>query len=192
MWMTEFDDYEGLFAEGGDFDIPPVLSLGLAYKVRPDVVLAFDWQRIFYSDIDSIANSNALNPTACAAPGTKPSYCLGGDKGLGFGWEDMDVFKFGARWDYSPKWSFMGGVSYASDFAPGGQALFNVLAPATIKWHFTLGATYRHSDRDEFSLSLAYMPEEELGGENPDITGQQTGSIYMEQKDIEISWTHRF
>lgn len=192
VWMSEFDDYEGLFAEEGDFDIPPMLVLGLSYKAMPNLTLAFDYQRIFYGDIASLSNSNALDPSACGVQGAKPDYCLGGNNGMGFGWDSMDVFKFGARWDYDPKWSFMGGVSYASDFAPGGQALFNVLAPATIKWHITLGATYRHSATDEFNLSLAYMPKETIDGSNVDITGSQTGSIYMEQKDIEISWTHRF
>jgi hypothetical protein len=52
--MTEFDDYKGLFAENGDFDIPAMLNLGLSFKVRPDLVLAFDWQRIFYNEIAAV------------------------------------------------------------------------------------------------------------------------------------------
>ncbi len=192
VWMTEFDDYKGLFAEEGDLDIAPLLTLGLSYKAAPNLTLALDWQRIFYGDIKSISNTNAIDPSACGTTGIKPDYCLGGSNGMGFGWDSMNIIKFGARWDYSPQWSFMGGISYASDFAPSDQALFNVLAPATIKWHFTLGATYRHSKADEFSISLAYMPKEEVEGQNSNITGSQTGSIYMEQKEIEIGWTHRF
>jgi long-chain fatty acid transport protein len=190
-WMTEFDEYKGLFAEEGDFDIPAMLNLGVAFKPVRNLTLALDWQHIFYGDIDAIANSNNVDIAPCFQNPTL-DFCLGGDDGLGFGWDDMDVFKVGALWDYSDKWSFRGGVSYASDFAPSGQALFNVMAPATIKWHFTLGATYRHSASDEFSLSLAYMPEEELKGRNENITGSQTGSVFMEQKEIELSWTHRF
>ncbi len=192
LWMTEFDDYKGLFAEGGDFDIPAMLDLGFSFKVRPDLVVAFDWQRIFYDDIKAVANSNNANIQACFMMTPKPDFCWGGDEGLGFGWEDMDVFKLGARWDYNEKFSFMAGASYASDFAPGGEGLFNVLAPATIKWTFTLGASYRHSANDSFNLSLAYMPEEEITDSNEFITGAQSGSLYMEQKEIEISWNHRF
>ncbi|MCP3867966.1 MAG: hydrocarbon degradation protein [Gammaproteobacteria bacterium] len=192
MWMSEFDDYSGLFAEGGEFDIPAMLALGLSYKINPGLVVAFDYQRIFYGDIDSLANSNNTNISGCIGPGPKASTCLGGDNGLGFGWESMDVYKLGLLWDYNPKWSFRGGVSYASDFAPGGEGLFNVLAPATIKWHYTLGASYRVSESNEFNLSFAYMPEEELNGQNDSVTGVQTGSVFMEQKEIEISWTHRF
>jgi len=192
LWMTEFDDYEGLFAEGGDFDIPAMLNLGLSVKLRPDLVVAFDWQRIFYSDVNAVGNSNNANIMPCLMPGPKASFCLGGDQGLGFGWDDMDVFKLGVRWDYNRQWSFMAGASHASDFAPGGEGLFNVLAPATIKWTFTLGASYRHSEADSFNISLAYMPEEEVYDTSPNITGSQTGALYMEQKEIEVSWHHRF
>ncbi|MBK1702723.1 OmpP1/FadL family transporter [Thiococcus pfennigii] len=192
LWMTEFDEYKGLFADGGDFDVPAMLNLGLAFEATPTLTLAFDYQRIFYSDIKAIANPNDIAIQSCFIPWAKSDICLGGQAGLGFGWEDMDVFKLGASWDYDAAWTFRGGVSYASEFAPSGQALFNVLAPATIRWHFTLGATYRHSAKDEFNFSFAYMPEEELEGQNPRITGSQTGSVFMEQRDIELSWTHRF
>jgi long-chain fatty acid transport protein len=192
VWMTQLDDYKGLFADEGRFDIPAMLNLGLAFQATPDLVLALDYQRIFYGDVKAIANSNNVDIAPCFAPGPKADFCLGGEGGLGFGWQDMDVFKLGARWDYSPAWTFRGGVSYASEFAPGGQALFNVLAPATIRWHFTVGATYRHSPKNELSFSFAYMPEEELKGQNQSITGSQTGSVFMEQKDFELSWTHYF
>jgi len=192
VWTSDFDDYKGLFAEGGDFDIPAMLNLGLAFAATPDLTLAVDYQRIFYDDVRAIANSNNVDIQPCFGPGPKADYCLGGDGGLGFGWKDMDIIKFGARWDYSPSWTFRGGLSYASDFAPGGQALFNVLAPATVRWHFSLGATYRLSDRDELSFSYTHMPEEELKGRNASITGSQTGRLFMEQQDIEISWTRHF
>ena len=192
MWMTKLDDYAGLFANGGDFDIPAMLALGVSFKATPGLVLAFDYQRIFYGDIDAISNSNNTDIRACQAPGPKPDTCLGGSDGLGFGWDSMDVYKAGLLWDVNPKWSLRGGVSYASDFAPGGEGLFNVMAPATIKWHYTFGTTYRLSPSNEFNFSFAYMPEEKLKGQNTNVTGAQSGAVYMEQKDIEISWTHRF
>jgi long-chain fatty acid transport protein len=193
MFMSDFDDYSGLFADGGSFDIPAMFNFGLAYKVRPEVTVAFDYQHIFYNEIDAISNSNDLDLTPCFGASPKPSYCLGGDAGLGFGWDSMDVFKLGVRWDQSEKWKFFGGASYNTDFLKSDrQALFNVLAPATVRWHLTLGGTYVHSDKDEFNLAFSYMPKESVDGTSPEITGAQTGSLYMEQMDIEISWNHRF
>ncbi|WP_295541715.1 outer membrane protein transport protein [uncultured Thiohalocapsa sp.] len=193
MWMSDFDDYSGLFAGGGAFDIPAMFNFGLAYKLSPAITLGFDYQHIFYNEIDAISNSNDLDLSPCFAAPPKPSYCLGGTAGLGFGWDSMDVFKLGVRWDQSERWTFFGGASYNTDFLKTDrESLFNVLAPATVRWHLTLGASYAHSANDEFNLAFSYMPKETVNGTSPSITPGQTGSIYMEQMDIEISWNHRF
>jgi long-chain fatty acid transport protein len=191
-WMTKLDDYRGLLANGGEFDIPAMFNFGIAYRARANVTVGFDYQHIFYEEIDAISNSNDKDLTPCFTEDPKPEFCLGGDDGLGFGWESMDVFKLGVKYDHNEKLSFMGGVSYNTQFTNGRQALFNILAPATIRWHLTLGASYRHSDSNTFNVSFAYMPEEELEGTSPYITQTQTGSIYMEQMEIEVSWRHRF
>lgn len=193
IWMSKLDEYSGLFADGGRFDIPAKFDFGLAYRIRPDLTVAFDYQHIFYNEIDSIANSNDIDLTPCFAGDPKPSYCLGGKSGLGFGWDSMDVLKLGIRWQQGPKWTLLGGISYNSDFLKTDQqALFNILTPATVRWHLTAGATYRHGPKDEISLSFAYMPKEEVDGTSPSITQTQTGSLYMEQMEIELSWSHRF
>jgi long-chain fatty acid transport protein len=193
VWMTELEDYAGLFSDGGSFDIPAMFNFGVAYKPQTNLTLAFDYQRIFYSDVAAISNSNDVDLTGCQGTSAKPSYCLGGESGAGFGWDSMDVFKLGLKYDVNEKFSVMGGVSYNSDFLKtDAQALFNVLAPATVRWHLTAGATYRASDKDAFNLSVAYMPEETFDGVSPSLTQTQTGNIFMEQVEIEISWSHRF
>jgi long-chain fatty acid transport protein len=193
IWMTKFDDYAGLFAEGGSFDIPPMFNLGLAYKPLSNLVVAFDYQHIFYDESHSIANSNDVDLSGCQVPGPKPSYCLGADSGVGFGWESMDVFKLGVRYDPNDRLSLLAGVSYNTDFLKTDrQSLFNILAPATVRWHLTLGASYRATEADEFAISFAYMPEETYEGTSPTLTQTQTGSLYMEQFEIGVSWSHRF
>jgi long-chain fatty acid transport protein len=193
VWMTKLDDYAGLFADDGAFDIPAMFNFGVAYKAQPNLTLAFDYQHIFYDEVHAIANSNDVDLTQCQTTGPKPSYCLGGQSGVGFGWESMDIFKLGVKYDANEKIGLFGGVSYNTDFLKTNkQGLFNVLAPATIRWHLTAGATYRHSDKDAFNLSFSYMPKETWDGSAPELTQTQTGSLYMEQMDIEISWSHHF
>lgn len=193
MSMTDFDKYSGLFADGGAFDIPAMFNFGLAYRVAPDVTIAFDYQRIFYSEIDAIANSNDIDLSPCFGAAPVPSYCLGGKSGLGFGWDSMDVYKLGARWEQSERWTFFGGVSYNSNLLKSNsQALFNVLTPATIRWHLTLGASYSPNKKNQFNLAFAYMPRAEISGQSPAITQSQTGRLFMEQKEIDLSWSHRF
>lgn len=191
VWMTKLSDYSGLFADGGSFDIPAMLNLGVAYKASSNLTLAFDYQHIFYDEIHSISNSNDLNVSDCRT--AREPYCLGGESGLGFGWESMDVFKFGLRYDASQKLSLLGGFSINTDFLKtDNQALFNVLAPATIRWHLTAGVSYRATEKDSFNFAFAYMPKETIDGTSPELTQTQTGSLYMQQMDIELSWSHRF
>lgn len=193
MWMSKFDEYAGLFADGGSFDIPAMLNLGLAYKIQPRLTLAFDYQHIFYDEVDSIANSNDVDLTACQTPGPKHAYCLGGESGVGFGWASMDVFKLGLSYEANDRLTLMGGVSYNTDFLKTDrQGLFNILAPATVRWHWTLGAAYRLTNSDEISLALSYMPKATFEGTSPTLTQTQTGSLYMEQFEVSLAWTHRF
>ena len=54
--MGEFDDYAGLFAEQGGFDIPASWTAGLAWEATDALTFVFDVQEIYYSDVPSIAN----------------------------------------------------------------------------------------------------------------------------------------
>jgi long-chain fatty acid transport protein len=193
VWMTKLDDYKGLFADGGSFDIPAMFNLGVAYKPQPNLTLAFDYQHIFYDEIDAISNSSDSDITQCQTAGPKPSFCLGGESGIGFGWQSMDVFKLGLKYDANEKLSLLGGVSYNTEvFRTDAQGLFNVLAPATIRWHVTAGATYRLNDKDALNFAFSYMPKETFDGTSPQLVQTQTGNLYMEQMDIEVSWRHSF
>lgn len=176
LLMTEFDDYKGLFAEEGSFDIPATFNLGLAYKVIPAVTLAFDYQRIQYSNIKSMSNRSDL----IFMPG---QILLGTDDGLGFGWDDVNIYKFGVQWEYSPKLTVRAGYSHASEAFSGTQGLFNTLAPAVVRTHYSFGFTTPISDSMELNLAFSYMPNEKLDGSNPN-TGPQTGYLEMSQYEL--------
>ena len=55
--MSKFDDYAGLFAEGGDLDIPATAVVGLAWKLSDRSAIVFDVQKIWYSDVKAIGNT---------------------------------------------------------------------------------------------------------------------------------------
>ena len=56
IYMSELDDYKGLFAEDGDFDIPATWTVGIALKAAEGLTFLADLQRIYYNDVDSVAN----------------------------------------------------------------------------------------------------------------------------------------
>ena len=60
-YMTRFEDYRGLFAEGGDFDIPENYAIGITMKPTQNLLMAFDIEKILYSEVASIANRTPPN-----------------------------------------------------------------------------------------------------------------------------------
>ncbi|MBI3546746.1 MAG: outer membrane protein transport protein, partial [Gammaproteobacteria bacterium] len=85
--MKKFKKYAGLFAEGGDFDVPSTATVGLAFKTTPTSKVVLDVQRINYTDVAAVSNpiSYLVASTNSCAAGTAPDKCLGGSNGAGFG-----------------------------------------------------------------------------------------------------------
>jgi len=201
MYMGEFDKYSDLFAEGGDFDIPAVGTIGLALRPNDRLTLALDVQQIWYGDVDSIANENDL-ATKCdlnaafgmpSAPGNiyDSRYCLGGSKGAGFGWDDMTVLKLGVQYDVSDKLTLRAGYSHANQPIDGSQVAFNTLAPAVIEDHWTIGGDY--AVRDDFGVTFwgMYAPEESVAGPGA-FTGTQAPEIKMSQYELGVNFSWKF
>lgn len=196
IYMTEFDDYKGLFAEEGDFDIPAQVTLGLAYQTTPSSVLTFDVQHIMYGSVDSIANELSPLATACApGPVGVGAGCLGGSNGAGFGWDDMTIVKLGYQWQTSSDWTWRAGVSYGEQPIPDSEVLFNILAPGVMETHLTAGFTKRMGKDNELSMSFMYAPNKEVSG-TVDTTGIGGGvdniTIEMHQFEVEASWAWTF
>lgn len=183
--MDEFDDYAGLFAEQGNLDIPQNFALGFAFKPIPSVQFAFDWQRIYYSDIDSIANP--LMPNLITDG-------LGSNNGAGFGWEDMDVFKFGLQWERSEQWTYRAGYSFSDDQPiPDSEVMFNILAPGVIEQHATFGFTRTFDSQNELDFAFMYAFNNKVKGPNPmEAPDQQTIELEMHQWEVSLGYSWVF
>ena len=143
--MSKFSEYKGLFAEDGAFDIPENYGLGIAFKATPQATVAFDVVQINYSKVRAIANNISSLGTVN----------LGADGGPGFGWKDQTVYKLGVSYDYSKDLTLRAGYNHGASTIPSTEIAFNVLAPATVEDHLTLGATWTLANKAE--LSFAYM-----------------------------------
>lgn len=177
--MGEFDRYAGLFAEQGDFDIPALATLGASYTPSSNraLTLTAEYQRIFYSDVASIANSGAL---------LSPATPLGANNGAGFGWQDMDVFRLAAAYQTSDRLTLRGGVSYATDFIEPQEVLFNTLAPATINWHASIGLTYKMQNGWELNGAYTHAFESDITGANQSPGLGQPVTLRMSQNELTI------
>ena len=97
MSMGELGDYADLFAEQGGFDMPSTWTVGVAVKPNERWAVMFDVQDIRYSDVPAVSNGIANLFNCPILPGgTDLEGCLGGNRGAGFGWDDMTVYKLGA------------------------------------------------------------------------------------------------
>ena len=198
IWMDEFDDYSGLFAEHGDFDIPSNWSVGLAYKATTDLTLALDVQQILYGEVDSIGNAfnPAFNTCRGAVMGGNPPasvpQCLGGDAGVGFGWEDMTIVKLGAQYQSSPEWTWRAGYSYGEQPIPSSEVLFNIIAPGVIEHHITAGFTRSIKDNQEIDFAVMYAVENDISGANPLAPTTQTITLQMNQWEFSAGYTYKF
>jgi long-chain fatty acid transport protein len=184
IYMSEFDKYAGLFAEQGDFDIPATATLGLAWRTAPSTTLVFDVQRIWYSDVRSVAN-----PFANLLVGEP----LGADNGPGFGWRNMTIYKLGVQVDTSPAWTWRAGASYGRQPIPDSEVLFNILAPGVMETHVTAGFTRHFGKSSELNFAAMYAPTKRVRGVNPlEAPGQQEIELQMQQFELELSWAWLF
>lgn len=194
MGMSSFDKYKGLFAEEGDFDIPATATAGLAWDTTKNQTLTFDVQWIQYSDVKAISNPMMPNFATCAGrtTPTDPS-CLGGDNGIGFGWEDMTIYKIGYQFTTANKWTWRVGYSNGNNPIPQSEVLFNILAPAVMEHHITGGFTMPTGKTSELTFAAMYAPKSTVKGPNSlEAPGQQEIELNMTQWELGAAWGMKF
>ncbi len=176
MWMTKFDKYSGLFADQGGFDIPASVTAGLAYDVTPQWTVMADFQRIFYSDVGAVGNSSSV-PLQFGSTG-----------GPGFGWNDINVYKFGLEYRMNDLWTLRAGYAYSENPVQSADVMLNILAPGVVTHHITAGATYKMSAQDSVDFAFVYAPESKVSGS----VASGTVELHMHQFVGQVGWTHKF
>ncbi|MBP6715443.1 MAG: outer membrane protein transport protein [Acidobacteria bacterium] len=183
VFMTEFKKYAGLFAEEGDFDIPSNFTVGIGLHPTPNIDLAFDVQRMNYSEVKAV--SNVMLPNLMTSP-------LGSDNGAGFGWKDMTVFKGGLQVRAGTDWTLRAGYAYGEQPIGEAEVLFNILAPGVIEQHVTAGFS-RKVGRGSLDVSIIRALSKDMAGANPlEVPGRQRITLRMDQWDIGVGYTISF
>lgn len=185
MNMGAFDKYRGLFAGGGDFDIPANYSIGLALSPTPAWTIALDLQRIEYSGVASVGNASM------------PVAPLGAPNGPGFGWRDIDVFKLGIAWKPNARWTLRAGYNHGDNPIAAADVTFNILAPGVITKHYTLGFTAEVDKGSEITGALMVAPRQSVSGASlfngvmgAGAAGSET--IRMREVSVGLAWSWKF
>jgi long-chain fatty acid transport protein len=198
--MSKFEEYKGLFAEEGGFDIPTNWQAGLSYDISEDFTLAFDVKQILYSGVNSISNPMKPQEMMPMVPNpewqgptdpnvmiSNPNFVpLGDENGAGFGWEDMMIFKVGAEFRQVENWQFRLGYSYGKQPIPESEVMFNIIAPAVNESHISLGFT-RMMGEHALNFAITHALENTVKGMNPFDPAQEI-EITMNQWEFEIGF----
>jgi long-chain fatty acid transport protein len=191
--MSEFDEYKGLFAQAGAFDIPSNFTLGAAVRPTDQWLIALDFERIYYSDSKSVSNPSALIGN-CAAGDT--AACLGGSNGAGFGWQDINVWKLGIQYALSQQWTLRGGFNYSENPIRPQDVTFNILAPGVVKNQWTLGSTWKLDPQSEITGAFMYAQNNSVSGTSllvgfgaPPTTSE---TIRMKEYQLGVAYSRKF
>lgn len=202
--MQKFNEYSGLFAGHGEFDIPESYSAGMAFKLTDKSHVAFDIVRINWAKVRSIGNKgpNAadpinLNPNGIcsSSPSNAPECNLGGDLGMGFGWHDQTVYKLGMDYKWSPTLTLRAGVNYGKSPIQPDQVLFNMLAPATVEKHITFGYTQAIDKDSDYTFTYMHAFKNTISGPTPfppPSTQGDNASITMSQTSLSLAYGLKF
>lgn len=189
--MSEFDKYAGLFADQGDLDIAPTLTLGVAIPISADTMLAVDYHHIDYEAVDTISNSTSIYVGANPGP-ADPSTYFGTSGGPGFGWNSISVIKVGVEKKTSPDMTWRGGINVGESPLDENEFSTAFLVPATVTTHLTAGFTKQIDPNTELTAVYVHSLNECQTGTFSNSFGGGTLETCMEQNFLEVSYGTAF
>jgi long-chain fatty acid transport protein len=193
----KFEEYRGLFAEGGRFDIPENWNIGLAWKPTSKVTVAADYQRIYYSKVKSVGNPSnqpGCAPAFPAGPGVGDG-CLGASAAsIGFGWDDVGAIKLGIEYEYDSALTLRAGYNRSDNPIQARDVTFNILAPGVVQNHLTLGFTYNVDKSSEITMAYMHAFKNSVSGPatNPYFNVGGTETISLSEDSLGIAWGWKY
>lgn len=182
--MGKLSKYEGLFRGQGELDIPATFGAGISVKATPQLTIAGDIQRIDYSKVAAIGTTpDCLFQGLCA---------LGADNGPGFGWKNMTAYKIGASYEVSRSLTVRAGFATAKQPIPNQYTLLNIIFPAVIQDHLTLGATWTMGTM-EMTAGYMHALKKTVNGSGsipavPFGGGEANLKMYQNSLGVAVGW----
>ena len=189
IWTGAATKYNGLLADGGQFDAPPHWSVGLAWRATDKLVVLADYQEILFGSVDALSNPG---PTAAELAGViTPERRLGASNGIGFGWTDQSVFKLGVRFAATDKLTLRAGWNHGSSQIPNRESLINIIAPATINDNAAIGGSWRFGAIGELSVTFMHAFKKANHDRSTNFFGTAVRTSIYEHA-LDIAWSKDF
>lgn len=132
-----------------DFDMPPILALGVAWQVNDKLMAVADVKDVMWND--------SMNTVTILYPGAVT--CNPGVTCAPFvqNWDDQIVLSLGAAYKFSEALTGRIGYNHADNPIPSQN--MNFVWPAIVENHYTVGFGYAFDEGSEVNFSLSYVPE---------------------------------
>ncbi len=178
------DRYAGLLPDQGRLQTPAVWGGGLSFTPHAKWVIAIEGQRVEYASEVGYGNSIARLEAGAQ---------FGSDNGPGFGWNDQNIYKLGVAWQATPSLRLMAGGSHGTRLIPAEEMFLSMLAPGTLRKHYTAGFRYAF-ERWQVTGYSAYSPAQfQLGVDSiPDAFGGGDASARTKMHMFGVSLGRNF
>lgn len=150
----------GYTVEG--FDMPAVVGLGLAWQANARLLVAADVKHLLWSD--SMNTVTIRGPGGLVVPFQQD-------------WDNQTVVSLGLAYQFTD--AFTGRVGYNHGKNPIPDANVNILWPAIVEDHYTVGFGYAFNKQSQVNFALSYAPETSVTG-----TGAQNGGVVIEHSQL--------
>lgn len=181
-----FQDFKFNTATGKDnleFNQPSSATIGFGFKIIPNLILAFDFQWIRWSETNGKDN---------------PEFTANGSGAIpwNLNWEDQYVYKIGIQYTITPMFIVRAGYNYGKMPLDSDRAFENIAFPAIAEHHYTAGVGIKFSEKFTLNIGGMYSPEATLSGSNngfpPASQGIASYETKMSQYSIDVGISYVF
>ncbi|MES0327850.1 MAG: outer membrane protein transport protein [Gammaproteobacteria bacterium] len=148
-----------------DLDFPQQAALGIAYKALNNLTLAIDLKWINWFDtMEKLTINGPAGPIV-----------------MNSGWDDQTVFAMGVDYALNENFTLRAGYNYAKSPIGEEDVSNNLILPAIVETHYTVGATVRLNNRWELAMHYMYAPEKTLTAPVGDPNGMAGTAISLSE-----------
>lgn len=141
-----------------DITLPAQGTIGIAYKLRDNWTVMFDYQLVLWSAFDRVTIDFG---------GTSPDLTLAPNN------DDTHGFRFGAEYQHSPKVTFRGGYLYHTSASP--DEFVTPLLPESDRNEITLGVSVNASQKIRADVAYQLIRQNDRRGRVFDASIGNTG-----------------
>ena len=156
-----------------DLDYPQQAAVGIAYRASNKLT--------FSGDIKWINWSDTMGQLTINGPGGSIPY--------NSGWDDQTVFAIGINYDINEMFTIRGGYNYAESPIGPEDVANNLILPAVVESHYTIGGDYRINTHWDLAFHYMYVPENTVTSTDPQLPGAK---ISLSETSFGLNIGYRF